>query len=97
MNSGVNRLVEKLNTYADSDASFDVQHIINLATLDVICGWIKYNNISVSIKILVNCISETAMGVQVNALDNPESEMVQAFHEYVLVFEHLHIYIFLTV
>lgn len=47
MNSGVNRLVEKLNTYADSDASFDVQHIINLATLDVICGWIKYNNILV--------------------------------------------------
>lgn len=27
---------------------------------------------------------ETALGVEVNALDNPESDLVQAFHEYVI-------------
>lgn len=38
MNINVNRLVEKLLPIADSGESFDAQHTLNLATLDVICG-----------------------------------------------------------
>lgn len=38
MNKGVNRLIEKLTPFADAQKSFDVQSILNLGTLDVICG-----------------------------------------------------------
>lgn len=61
MSSNLSRLIEKLNGYADTGEAFDAQHLINMATLDVIC--------------------ETAMGVQVNALEDQDSELVKAFHE----------------
>lgn len=61
MSSNLEQLVKKIDEYAESGEAFDAQHLINMATLDVIC--------------------ETAMGVQVNALEDQDSELVRAFHE----------------
>lgn len=55
MSSNVDRLVSKLYTFADSGKSFDAQHIINLATLDVICG--NYFRIIVNAFIILTIIS----------------------------------------
>lgn len=38
MSKGSNALIAKFDELADSGKSFDIQHIINLSTLDVICG-----------------------------------------------------------
>lgn len=46
MNKGVNTFITKLNKFADKDEAFDAQHIVNLATLDVICG---KNNLNMSL------------------------------------------------
>lgn len=38
MSKGANALIVKFSKMADTDKSFDIQHIVNLGTLDVICG-----------------------------------------------------------
>lgn len=43
MNKGVNSMISTLNKFADTEEAFDVQHIANLATLDVICGKKTFN------------------------------------------------------
>lgn len=48
MGANVNRLVKKLNVFADSGESFDAQHLFNLATLDVICGKLLQTNVDLS-------------------------------------------------
>lgn len=38
MNKGVSSFISKLNKLAAEDKEFDVQHLLNLVTLDVISG-----------------------------------------------------------
>lgn len=61
--SGSAKFVEKLKENADGK-TFDIQKLVHLCTLDVIC--------------------ESAMGVKINAMDDPNSQIVTSIETFVL-------------
>lgn len=80
-------LVDKLNQQIEKKNEFDVFSFITLATLDVICGQFSHlTNFPLFVKrIYLNYknpnFAETAMGRNVNAQNESESDYVKAVYE----------------
>jgi cytochrome P450 family 4 len=75
-------LVEKLAGRADLDEEFDIYAYITLFALDVISGicYLEVERSSIESQTFVFLL-ETAMGTEINAQTNTESEYVRAVQE----------------